>query len=65
MTTQRKATATPDEARFQVPMTLVRDTKGTHVYASVADDAPITQLYIRKAGSFGGTPPQAITVTVA
>lgn len=50
-------------ATVTVPMKLERETKGTYVFKTDAEDAAITQLYIRKAGFPDGAP-ESITVTV-
>lgn len=53
-----------DEATgFKTEMNWERDTKGTHVYKSEDDDAPIRSLYITK-GALSDPAPKTITVTV-
>ena len=42
---------------------LQKSTKGTHVYGSLADDAPIPSVYIKKA-ALPTTPPGTLRVTL-
>ena len=41
-----------------------RSTKGTHVFTSEEENAPIPTLYIRKSGFENGTVPETVTVTI-
>jgi len=45
-------------------MNWVKDTKNTHVYASVEEAAPVTQLYVQKSAFNGDATPKVITVTI-
>lgn len=46
-----------------VSLTLVKSTKGTHVYGNQADDAAIQSVYIKK-DALPATPPAAIKIEI-
>lgn len=50
----KKATTAAVVAR--IPMALKKETKGTYVFATDADDAAITQVYVRKSAFPAGAP---------
>lgn len=50
--------------KLEVTLNRVKETKGTQVYATEADGAPITQLYIRKSAFPSAEVPKTIVVTV-
>ena len=47
----------------ELDLTFVKSTKGTHVYGSDADDAPIKTVYIQRE-SLPKNPPQMLAVTL-
>lgn len=47
--------------KSKIEMTLVKSTKGTHVYGNV--DSAIPSVYIKKE-IFGGTTPAVIVITI-
>lgn len=51
-----------DKALATVKMKIGRETKGTHVYKSDADDTAIPSLYIKKSALKDA--PESITVTI-
>lgn len=53
-----------DATLFTTKLTKSRDTKGTYVYKSDADDAPIPSLYIKKS-AIKGDAPETITITAS
>ncbi len=50
--------------KFSLKLQFSKETKGTVVFATQDEDAPITVLYIRKSALNGGAPPKSITVNV-
>ena len=42
----------------------VKETKGTHVYGTDAEDAFCNQVYIRKS-AFAGAAPESVTLSIA
>lgn len=55
--------AAPVKTTKVVNMSFVKSTPGTHVYASDADDAVCTQVYLKKS-QIGETAPKSITMTI-
>lgn len=49
--------------KITVKLTKDRETKGTYVFKSDADNTPVPSIYIRKS-AFSGDAPQAITLTI-
>lgn len=63
-----KVPATPPKAAkvkvdLEVTLTLAKETPGTYVFTTDADDAPVTQIYIKKSGMPKGAP-KSITITI-
>lgn len=50
-------------ARQELKLTLTKSTKGTHVYGSSEENAPIPSVYIKKA-ALPATPPQNLTLVM-
>lgn len=47
----------------KIGMTLIKSTKGTHVYGSDTENVPITTVYVRRT-ALPTPPPEGITITI-
>lgn len=51
------------KSKITVKLTKARDTKGTYVYKSDADNTPVPSIYVKKS-AFTGDAPESITLTI-
>jgi hypothetical protein len=54
----------PARGMIVTEMTLAKETKGTYVYAAVADNSAVPTLYVRKMWFPNGTAPESIRLTI-